>query len=146
MIRYNNYHKHDHKGNPWSVDVEVKEEAYCRRAVELGHTTAFTTNHGFTGDIFEWMEQSNKYGLQMCYGTEAYYVDSICAIKEDGSKDRSNRHIIIIAKNNAGAKQLILIMSHAHDEGFYYRPRIDRELLFSLNPNNFVIFPLFYQN
>lgn len=137
-MRYNNYHKHDHKGNARSVDVYAKEEDYCKRAVELGHTTVFTTNHGMQGDIFTWLECSRKYGLKMIYGTEAYYVrDRIAEI--DGTRDRSNRHIIIIAKNNSGAEQLNDILSEAQISGFYYRPRIDDELLFSLDPRNFVI-------
>ena len=147
-MRYNNYHKHDHKGNPWSLDVVVKEEDYCKRAVELGHTTVFTTNHGVQGDIFTWLDCSKRYGLKMIYGTEAYYVHDRLAkvqigVDKDGNptygKDRSNKHIIIIARNNNGVMQLNDIMSEAHDSGFYYRPRIDDELLFSLNPNDFIV-------
>lgn len=130
---YKNYHKHDHYGNPWMVDCVVKPEEYCKRAVELGHDSVFTVNHGVTGNIFEWIEMSKKYNLKMHYGTEAYFV------KDRFAKDRSNKHIIIIAKNNDGVMQLNDIMSEAHSTGFYYRPRIDQELLFSLNPNDFVI-------
>lgn len=130
---YKNYHKHDHKGNPWATDVVVKPEEYCRRAIELGHDSVFTVNHGVTGDIFEWMELSKKYNLKMHYGTEAYFVNDRFA------KDRNNRHIIIIAKNNDGAMQLNDIMTEAHSSGYYYKPRIDKELLFSLDSNNFII-------
>ena len=137
-MRYNNYHKHDHKGNPWSLDVFVKEEDYCKRAVELGHNTVFTTNHGVQGDIFTWLECSKRYGLKMIYGTEAYYVHNRLA-DSDGNRDRSNRHLIVIARNNDGVMQLNDIMSEAHTSGFYYRPRIDDELLFSLNPNDFIV-------
>lgn len=132
-IRYNNYHKHDHKGNPWSLDVITKEEDYCKRAVELGHTTVFTTNHGVQGDIFSWIDCSKKYGLKMCYGTEAYYVN------DRFEKVRSGKHLIVIAKNTRGAEQLNDIMSTSHSEGFYYHPRIDKELLFSVNPSDFII-------
>ena len=137
-MRYNNYHKHDHKGNPWIVDTVTKEEDYCKRAVELGHTTVFTTNHGVQGDIFTWLDCSKRYGLKLIYGTEAYYVHNRLPDR-NGNKDRSNRHIIIIARNNNGVMQLNDIMSEAHDTGFYYRPRIDDELLFSLNPNDFIV-------
>ena len=132
-MRYNNYHKHDHKGNPWSMDVIVKEEDYCKRAVELGHTTVFTTNHGVQGDIFTWLDCSKRYGLKMIYGTEAYYV------RDRKEKDKTNKHLIIIARNNSGVMQLNDIMSEAHTSGFYYRPRIDDELLFSLNPHDFIV-------
>ena len=132
-MRYNNYHKHDHKGNPWSIDVITKEEDYCKRAVELGHTAVFTTNHGVQGDIFTWLDCSKRYGLKMIYGTEAYYVH------DRKTKYKSNRHVIIIARNNSGVMQLNDIMTEAHTSGFYYRPRIDDDLLFSLNPNDFII-------
>lgn len=137
-MRYNNYHKHDHYGNPWSLDVIVKSEEYCKRAVELGHTTVFTTNHGVQGNVFDWMDNAKKYNLKLCYGTEAYYVPSRFQ-DADGNRDRSNKHIIIVAKNNSGVLQLNDIMTEAHSSGFYYRPRIDKELLFSLNPNDFII-------
>ena len=130
---YKNYHKHDHTGNPWAMDVVVKPEEYCKRAVELGHDTVFTVNHGVTGNIFEWMELSKKYNLKMCYGMEAYFVN------DRFEKDRSNKHIVIVAKNNDGVMQLNDIMTEAHSTGFYYKPRIDKELLFSLNPKNFII-------
>lgn len=130
---YKNYHKHDHYGNPWAMDVVVKPEEYCKRAIELGHDSVFTVNHGVTGNIFEWMELSKKYNLKMHYGTEAYFVNDRFA------KDRSNRHLIIIAKNNDGAMQLNDIMTEAHSSGYYYKPRIDKDLLFSLDSNNFII-------
>lgn len=137
-MMYYNYHKHDHYGNPWIPDTVTKPEDYCKRAVELGHTTVFTTNHGVQGNIFDWLEQTKKYNLKMCYGTEAYFVYDRFPDSE-GKKDRSNKHLIIIAKNNSGVMQLNDIMSEAHTTGFYYRPRIDKELLFSLNPHDFII-------
>lgn len=132
-MRYHNYHKHDHSGNPWVTDTIVKPEEYCKRAIELGHTTVFTTNHGVQGNIFDWMERSKEYGLKMCYGTESYFV------RDRFQKDKSNKHIVIIAKNNSGVMQLNEIISESHTTGFYYRPRIDQELLFSLNSKDFII-------
>lgn len=133
MIRYNNYHKHDHYGNPWTMDCVVKPEEYCQRAIELGHDSVFTVNHGVTGNVFEWMELSKKYNLKMRYGMETYFVN------DRFEKDRSNKHLVIVAKNNDGVMQLNDIMTEAHTTGFYYKPRIDRELLFSLNQNDFII-------
>lgn len=133
MIRYNNYHKHDHYGNPWTMDCVVKPEEYCQRAIELGHDSVFTVNHGVTGNVFEWMELSKKYNLKMRYGMETYFVN------DRFEKDRSNKHLVIVAKNNDGVMQLNDIMTEAHTTGFYYKPRIDRELLLSLNPNDFII-------
>lgn len=132
-MRYNNYHKHDHKGNVKSLDVVVKLEDYCKRAVELGHTTIFTTNHGIQGDIFEATTLAKQYGLKLIVGAECYYVNNR---KE---KDKSNKHIIVIALNNNGVKQLNKMLSTANVDGYYYKPRIDHELIMNLNPNDFVI-------
>ena len=133
MKRYNNYHKHDHHGNFLIADSVTKIEDYCKRAVELGHTTIFTTNHGFQGNIFLTYTLAKQYNLKMIVGAEAYYVN------DRFEKDRSNKHLIIIAKNDNGVRQLNKIMSEASSSGFYYRPRIDKELLFSLNPNDVII-------
>ena len=131
-MRYNNYHKHDHYGNPWFIDTITKPEDYCLRAIELGHDSVFTTNHGVTGNIFEWIDLAKKYNLKLRYGIEAYYTDNRF------DKERG-KHLIIVARNNEGAMQLNDIMTESHMTGFYYRPRVDKELVLSLNPDNFIL-------
>ena len=132
-MNYYNYHKHDHKGNIKSLDVIVKLEEYCKRAVELGHNAIFTTNHGMQGDVFEATTLAKQYGLKLIIGAECYYV------KDRHEKDRSNNHIIIIALNDSGVRQLNKILSIANEDGYYYKPRIDYELLIGLNPKDVVI-------
>ena len=132
-MNYYNYHKHDHKGNIKSLDVIVKLEDYCKRAIELGHNAIFTTNHGMQGDIFEATTLAKQYGLKLIVGAECYYV------KDRHEKDRSNNHIIIIALNDNGVRQLNKILSIANEDGYYYKPRIDYELLMGLNPKDVVI-------
>lgn len=132
-MRYNNYHKHDHKGNVRTIDTITKLEDYCKRAKELGHTTIFTTNHGMQGDIFEATTLAKQYDLKLIIGCETYYVD------DRFSKDKSNKHLVVIALNDNGAKKLNKTLTIANKEGFYYKPRIDHELLMSLNPNDFII-------
>lgn len=133
MEKYYNYHKHDHKSNPVTLDVVSKLEDYCKRAVELGHDAIFTTNHGIQGDIFEATTLAHQYNLKLIIGAEGYYVPNR---KE---KDKSNRHIILIALNHEGIRELNSIISESFTTGFYYKPRIDEELLFSLTPENFII-------
>ena len=132
-MNYYNYHKHDHKGNIKSLDVIVKLEDYCKRTVELGHNAIFTTNHGMQGDVFEATTLAKQYGLKLIVGAECYYV------KDRHEKDRSNNHIIIIALNDNGVRQLNKILSIANEDGYYYKPRIDYELLMGLNPKDVVI-------
>lgn len=132
-MKYYNYHCHNMYGNPVSMDVIVSMEDYCKRAIELGHDAFFTTCHGLQGDIFQATTLAHQYNLKMIVGAELYYV------KDRFEKDRSNRHIIIIALNHDGIRDLNRVISESFTTGMYYRPRIDEELLFSLNPNNVII-------
>lgn len=132
-MKYYNYHCHNMYGNPISMDVIVSMEDYCKRAIELGHDAFFTTCHGLQGDIFQATTLAHQYNLKMIVGAELYYV------KDRFEKDRSNRHIIIIALNHDGIRDLNRVISESFTTGMYYRPRIDEELLFSLNPNNIII-------
>ena len=131
--KYYNYHCHNHKGNIKALDVIVKQEDYCKRAVELGHDAFFTTCHGMQGDIFEATTLAHQYNLKMIVGAECYYVPNRF------EKDKSNRHIIIIALNYDGIRELNDVISESNITGMYYKPRIDDELLFSLTPSNFII-------
>ena len=111
-----------------------KPEDYIKRAVELGHTTYFTTEHGYQGNIYEAQTLCEKYGIKPIYGVEAYYVDDM-----NDKSSRDNYHIILIAMNRNGQKQINKIMSLANTEGFYYKPRIDLSCLLSLNPQDIVV-------
>ena len=132
--RYNNYHRHSHYSNVSTLDCCVKPIDYINRAKELGHTTYFTTEHSWQGNIFEAYKLCNDNGLKPIYGVEAYYVDDM-NIKES----RQMYHIILIAMTNSGRKQINKIISKAYKEGFYYKARIDLNCLLSLNPEDVVI-------
>lgn len=134
-MRYNNYHKHDMYGNIRSLDVVVKPIEYIQRAKELDGDKAifFSTNHGYQGNIYEYYSLCKDNGVKLIAGVETYYVH------DRFEKDRSNYHLIIIAKNQEGYKEINKIMSEANKTGYYYKPRIDDELLFNLNPNNVLI-------
>ena len=69
----------------------------------------------------------------MIYAAELYMV------KDRKEKDNSNYHVVIVAKNQDGFYELNEIMSESNKTGFYYKPRIDIELIKRLNPNNFII-------
>ena len=132
-MRYNNYHKHDYYSNVIQLDVTTSLEDYCKRAIELGHNTLFTTNHGTQANIFEATTLGHKYGLKVILGVESYYVENRF------EKDKSNRHIILVALNDKGAKDINRIISEAHENGFYYKPRIDWELIDSVDPKNIIV-------
>lgn len=135
MKRYNNYHKHDYYGNIKSLDVVVSPLEYIQRAKELDGDKAifFSTNHGYQGNIYEYYTLCKENNVKLIAGVEAYYVP------DRFEKDRRNYHLIIIAKNKNGYKQINSIMSEANTTGFYYKPRVDDELIFKLNPNDVII-------
>ena len=161
----NNYHSHKMYSNVKSLDVVAKPIEYIVRAIELDGKEAiyFTTEHGYQGNVYEAhtlcnevcvkLTQENKEytkyncdkckykdicdksykGIKMVVGAEVYYV------KNRKEKDSSNYHLIIIAKNKEGYKDLNRILSYSNIDGIYYKNRIDDELLFSINPNNVII-------
>ena len=131
--RYNNYHKHSHKSNIFTPDTHIKNINYAKRAIELGHTTLFSTEHGYGGDIFEIVNLANEYNLKPMFGVEGYIVAN------SYDKDKSNYHIVIIPKNNKARYKLNKITSHANTEGYYYKPRIFLEDLLNCNKNDFYI-------
>ena len=130
---YCNYHKHTHYSNISTLDCVVKPEEYMIRAVELGHTEYFTTEHGYQGNIFDVYTLCQKYNLKCIYAAELYYVDNRY------EKDKGNYHLVVIAMNENGRKQINKIISEANETGYYYKARVDKELVLSLNPNDVII-------
>lgn len=133
MKRYENYHKHCHESNITTLDCVVKNTDYISRNLELGCKNYFTTQHGWTGKYLEAYDLCKKNNLKMIYAAELYMV------KDRKEKDNSNYHIVIVAKNQDGFYELNEIMSESNKTGFYYKPRIDIELIKRLNPNNFIV-------
>ena len=125
-MEYMNYHKHSEYSSVCGgmPDSATKQEEYIKKAVEYGHHSYFTTEHGNCGDIFEAFTLCQQYGIDCYVGLEGYIV------ADASSKDASNYHIIIIPKTEYARKKVNVINSHAHMTGYYYKPRIDvRELL-----------------
>ena len=127
---YQNHHVHSYYSNILVPDVVISREEIAIRAKELGHGILSSTEHGWQSRYIETYELAKKYGLKFLFGVEAYIV------KNRLEKDATNAHIILLAKNENGRKSINRILSEASLTGFYYRPRIDLELLFSLPSND----------
>ena len=132
-MRYNNYHKHDHVSNIFTPDTNTKQEEYILKALEYGHTTYSTVNHGSFGDIFEARTLCNKYGLRCIAGIEGYIVP------DASQKDKRNYHIIVIPKTDEARKKMNYVSSMANIKGFYYKPRFFLSDLLKLDPNDVYI-------
>ena len=125
-----NYHRHSSYSNIYIADSAVMNEDYAKRAVEVGHKIISSVEHGWQGYYYQTFELAKKYNLKFIFGAEAYWV------KDRTEKDKTNCHIIILAKNENGRRAINEILSEANETGYYFRPRLDLDLLLSLPSND----------
>jgi DNA polymerase-3 subunit alpha len=100
-------------------------EDYCKYASELGMKALGISNHSTVDDIIDFQKACKKYNLDMIAGIEWYLTPDI-KVKEKGEK---RDHILTFAKNEIGFQNILRMISIANLEGFFYRPRIDPEIL-----------------
>ncbi len=131
MPNYVNYHCHSHYSNAITPDVVIRNEDRAKRVVELGMSVLSGIEHGWTGRVIEIYQLAKQYGIKPLFGTEAYFVTD-----RHDKKDKTNSHLIILAKNENGRKAINRILSEANVTGYYYKARVDFELLFSLPKND----------
>lgn len=137
-----NLHRHTSYSNIFTPDSAAMNEDYAKRAVELGHKVLSSVEHGWQGYYFETYELAKKYNLKCVIGAEAYWVKDrekeypTDKIDKNGktvmARDKSNHHILILAKNNNGREAINDVLSEASISGYYYKPRVDLPLLLSL--------------
>lgn len=100
------------------------------RAKDLGQKSLAITDHGVLFNIWNFQQQAKKAGIKPILGMEAYIAPGHRGdrtVKTPGDKWYS--HLVILAQNETGYKNLIKLSSRGFTEGFYYNPRIDREIL-----------------
>lgn len=129
MCIYCNYHNHRDYSNIFTPDCSVKLDDYVRRSKELDHKILSSMEHGFQGRYFDTYDVAKKEGLKFIFGTEAYWV------KDRFEKDNTNGHICLFAKSEKGRRDINRILSEANETGYYYKPRIDLDLISTLDPN-----------
>lgn len=160
-----NYHKHTSFSNFVTPDSATLVPDFLKKLDEMDSPYYFSGEHGFQG---EWLycyslcsktekeDQREKMELsqpiKFRYSVEAYWVKDINAEIEEEyeekktgekkvrvGKDRKNCHMVLVARNYKGVRRLNHILSVAAVDGFYYRPRIDLNLLFTLDPEDVYI-------
>lgn len=124
------YHRHSHYSNLFLADSVSTNEDYARRAVELGQTVISSCEHGHAGNYRECADLADKYGLRWRYVAEAYMV------KDRSAKDNTNAHIILAARTRKGIGDINEAISEANISGYYYRPRVDMDILLGLDPRD----------
>lgn len=143
MIEYENYHKHTADSNVYTPDSVATYQDYFDRTIEVGGKTISTVEHGWCGNNFDIylqvekfnkkLKNQNKEPLKFVFGGEFYWV------KDRHEKDNSNCHMVILARNENGRKKINGIMSQCNKDGFYFKPRLDIELIKSLPKNDVMI-------
>lgn len=119
---------HLHVHSEYSLlDGLTKVEDLVRRAKELEMSAVALTDHGVMYGAVEFYKECAKQEIKPLVGMEGYVVPNDHKIKDDSNKD--NNHLVLIAKDYEGYKNLMKISSISHLEGFYYRPRIWKETL-----------------
>jgi DNA polymerase III subunit alpha len=98
------------------------------KALEYGMKSIAITDHGNMFGVKAFFNEARKQGIKPIIGCEIY-VAAKSRFDKTETDDRSGYHLILLAKNKTGYKNLVKLISYAWIEGFYYKPRIDRELL-----------------
>jgi len=101
---------------------------YINKAVELGLPALAITDHGVMYGAVEFYKEATKKGIKPIIGCECYIAPRKLTDKT-GRIDTKPYHIVLLAKNLTGYKNLMRLVTTAHLEGYYYKPRIDKALL-----------------
>lgn len=127
---------HLHVHTQYSIlDGAAPIKKLFKRASEDNQTALAITDHGNMFGVMEFLTVAQKFpDVKPIVGCE-FYVSKEGRFLRRGKEDQSSYHLILLAKNYKGYKNLIKLTSYAFIEGFYYKPRIDRELLEKYSDN-----------
>jgi len=112
------------------LDGAIRLDDLMKRAQEYHMPALAITDHGNMFGAIEFYQKARHYGIKPIIGCETYRAAGSRFDKEAHAvRKEANHHLILLVKNRQGYRNLLKLMSAAHLEGFYYKPRIDRELL-----------------
>ena len=93
----------------------------------LGMEALAITDHGSLYGVVEFYSECKERGIKPIIGCETYVTHNHRSDRT--GSERSPNHLVMLARNNAGYRNLMQLITRAHLEGFHYRPRVDKELL-----------------
>jgi DNA polymerase-3 subunit alpha len=123
--QYVHLHTHSHYS---LLDGLSRIPELVKRAKEFGMPALALTDHGAMYGAIEFYKECQKHDIKPIVGVEAYMAERSRFDKEPGI-DSKRYHLTLLAKNNAGYMNLMKMVSKANLEGFYYKPRMDQDLL-----------------
>lgn len=127
-MNFTHLHCHTHYS---ILDGAAKINDLVDRAKSLGMTALAITDHGNMYGVIDFYKACTKAGIKPIIGYEAYMANG-SRLDRDPMR-RSNTHITLLAQNNTGYQNLLKMASSAYLDSFYYKPRIDEDLLFTLS-------------
>ncbi|MCL1983573.1 MAG: DNA polymerase III subunit alpha [Clostridiales bacterium] len=110
------------------LDGAARIKNLVARAKELGMGSLAITDHGVMFGVVDFYKEAKKQGVKPIIGCEVYTA-ARSRLDKDVEKDKFQGHLVLLAKNQEGYKNLIKIVSLGFTEGFYYKPRTDKEVL-----------------
>lgn len=111
------------------LDGCCRMDRLMARAQELGQSAMALTDHGNLFGTISFIKQAEKHGIKPIIGCEGYLVTDHKNDEKPGRENHKSYHIGMLAKNYQGYQNLSKVVSDAHVDGFYYRPRTDLETL-----------------
>ena len=121
---------HLHTHSEFSLlDGASRVDELCAKAAALGMPAIALTDHGAMFGALDFYEAARRHGIKPILGVEAYVAPRSRFDRNPGENDENYRHLTILARNEQGYRNLLRLVTDAHLEGFYHRPRIDKELL-----------------
>ncbi len=109
------------------LDGSAKIKEMVQRVKEMGMDSIAITDHGAMYGVVEFYKAALEAGIKPIIGCEVYVAEGSRFTKE--SKGGGYYHLVLLAENNEGYHNLIQLVSYGFTEGFYYKPRVDKELL-----------------
>ena len=111
------------------LDASSKIKELTARAKELGMDSLAITDHGVMYGVIDFYRAARENGIKPIIGCEIYVAPGSRFDREAGSGEDRYYHMILLAENNTGYQNLMKIVSKGFVEGFYYKPRVDYEVL-----------------
>ena len=111
------------------LDGSNKIKEYVKRVKELGMDSAAITDHGVMYGVIDFYRAAKEAGIKPILGCEVYVAPNSRFDKELTGGDDRYYHLVLLAENNTGYANLMKIVSKGFTEGYYYKPRVDMEIL-----------------
>jgi DNA polymerase III subunit alpha len=121
---------HLHTHSEFSLlDGASRVDDLCSKAAGFGMPAIALTDHGAMFGALDFYQAARRHGIKPILGVEAYVAPRSRFDRTPGEDEEKYRHLTLLARNEEGYRNLLRLVTDAHLEGFYHRPRIDKELL-----------------